>query len=96
MGSRRGFPLIDLLIVVVIIGLVATVPIANFSNMKENAYVAGLKPDIRKRNGRQPPASHTHNPQPDQRESASTTPRVPSGRERASRPRTARPDATNS
>src|SRR3989442_1601322 len=45
--SRNGFPLIELLIVVVIIGLLATIAIPKFSNTKEKAYVAAMKSDLR-------------------------------------------------
>jgi len=45
--SRRGFTLVELLIVVVIIGLLATIAIPQFANTKEKAYIASMKSDLR-------------------------------------------------
>ena|SRR5881296_3443942 len=45
--SRRGFTLVELLIVVVIIGLLATIAIPKFSNTKEKAYISSMKSDLR-------------------------------------------------
>jgi len=44
---REGFTLIELLIVVVIIGILVVIAIPRFSNMKEKAYVASMKSDLR-------------------------------------------------
>jgi type IV pilus assembly protein PilA len=45
--SRRGFTLIEMLIVVVIIGLLAVIAIPKLSNTKEKAYVGTMKSDLR-------------------------------------------------
>src|SRR5258708_36750317 len=45
--GRNGWTLIELLIVVVIIGLLATIAIPKFSNTKEKAYVGAMKSDLR-------------------------------------------------
>jgi len=45
--KRRGFTLIELLIVVVIIGLIAAIAIPQLSTVKERAYVATMKSDLR-------------------------------------------------
>lgn len=44
---REEFTLIELLIVVMIIGLLATVAIPKFANTKTRAYIASMKSDLR-------------------------------------------------
>ena len=43
----RGFTLIELLLVVVIIGIVAAFVLPKFGDVKEKAYVAAMKNDLR-------------------------------------------------
>jgi type IV pilus assembly protein PilA len=45
--NARGFTLIELVLVVVIIGILASIAIPKFGNTKEKAYVAGMKADLR-------------------------------------------------
>ncbi|MFL5567038.1 MAG: prepilin-type N-terminal cleavage/methylation domain-containing protein [Gemmatimonadaceae bacterium] len=47
MSTRKGFTLVELLIVVVIIALLAAIAIPKFSNTKDKAYVAQMKSDLR-------------------------------------------------
>ena len=47
MRQMKGFTLVELLIVVVIIGVLAAIAIPKFSNTKEKAYVAAMKSDLR-------------------------------------------------
>ncbi len=47
MRDTKGFTLIELIIVVVIIGILASIAIPKFGNTKEKAYVAGMKADLR-------------------------------------------------
>ena len=46
-GSPAGFTLIEMLIVVVIIGILATVVAPKFSATKERSYVATMQSDLR-------------------------------------------------
>ena len=43
----RGFTLIELLIVVVIIGILATVAIPKFTSVRDKAFVASMKADLK-------------------------------------------------
>ncbi len=45
--NPRGFTLVELLIVIVIIGILATIAIPKFSTSKEQAYLAAMKSDLR-------------------------------------------------
>ena len=45
--ARRGFTLIELIIVIVVIGIIAAIAIAKFVSVKEAAYVASMKSDLR-------------------------------------------------
>jgi prepilin-type N-terminal cleavage/methylation domain-containing protein len=45
--SRRGFTLLELMVVVVIVGILATIAIPKLTNTKEKAYVGAMKSDLR-------------------------------------------------
>ena len=47
MRSASGFTLVELLLVIVIIGILATITIPKFGNTKEKALVAGMKVDLK-------------------------------------------------
>lgn len=47
MRTRRGFTLLELMIVVLIIGILATIAIPRFGATKDKAYVATMKSDLR-------------------------------------------------
>jgi prepilin-type N-terminal cleavage/methylation domain-containing protein len=46
-ACRRGFTLIELLVVVVVMGVLAAIAIAKFVDIKERAYIASMKADLR-------------------------------------------------
>ena len=46
-GARVGFTLVEVIIVVVIIGLLATIVIPKFSSSREKALVTAMKSDLR-------------------------------------------------
>ena len=45
--EKQGFTLIELLIVVVIIGILASIAIPKFSGVRDKAFVAAVKADLR-------------------------------------------------
>ena len=45
--NRRGFTLIELIVVAVILGLLASIAIERFANTKERTYLAAMKADLR-------------------------------------------------
>ncbi|HKC47633.1 MAG TPA: prepilin-type N-terminal cleavage/methylation domain-containing protein [Gemmatimonadales bacterium] len=45
--NRRGFTLIELIVVAVILGLLASIAIERFANTKEKTYLAAMKADLR-------------------------------------------------
>lgn len=47
LSSRRGFTLVELMIVTVIVGILAMVAMPLFTSTKEEAYVATMKSDLR-------------------------------------------------
>jgi prepilin-type N-terminal cleavage/methylation domain-containing protein len=45
--SKKGFTLIELVVVVLVIGILAGIVIAKFITAKESAYLAAMKSDLR-------------------------------------------------
>jgi prepilin-type N-terminal cleavage/methylation domain-containing protein len=45
--ERTGFTLVELLIVVVVIGILATIAIPKYSRMREKSYVAAVTSDLK-------------------------------------------------
>ena len=45
--NRRGFTLLELIVVAVILGLLASIAIERFANVKEKTYLAAMKADLR-------------------------------------------------
>ena len=47
MGNSKGFTLLELMIVVVIIGILASIAIPKFGATKQRAYITAVKSDLR-------------------------------------------------
>ena len=47
MRLRKGFTLIELIVVIVVLGILSGIAIAKFVAFKEEAYVASMKADLR-------------------------------------------------
>lgn len=45
--NRKGFTLLELIVVAVILGLLAAIAIQRFANTKEKTYLAAMKADLR-------------------------------------------------
>ena len=45
--NNKGFTLIEVLVVLVVLGILSGIAIAKFVNTKESAYVASMKADLR-------------------------------------------------
>jgi prepilin-type N-terminal cleavage/methylation domain-containing protein len=46
-APKKGFTLIELLVVLVVLGILSGIVIAKFASMKEEAFVASMKADLR-------------------------------------------------
>jgi prepilin-type N-terminal cleavage/methylation domain-containing protein len=46
-ATRKGFTLIELIVVIVVIGILSGIAIARFVSVKEAAYLASMKADLR-------------------------------------------------
>ncbi len=46
-ARRKGFTLIELLVVLVVLGILSGIAIAKFASIKEEAFVATMKADLR-------------------------------------------------
>jgi prepilin-type N-terminal cleavage/methylation domain-containing protein len=44
---RKGFTIIELLVVIVVLGILSAIALAKFASLKEQAYVAAMKADLR-------------------------------------------------
>jgi prepilin-type N-terminal cleavage/methylation domain-containing protein len=45
--ARKGFTLVELIVVIVVIGIIAAIAIAKFVGIKEASYIASMKSDLR-------------------------------------------------
>lgn len=45
--ARKGFTLVELIVVLVVIGIIASIAIAKFVGAKEAAYISSMKSDLR-------------------------------------------------
>jgi type IV pilus assembly protein PilA len=46
-ANRKGFTLIEVLVVLVVLGILSAIAIAKFVSTKEGAYIASMKADLR-------------------------------------------------
>lgn len=46
-SSRKGFTLIELIVVILVLGILSAIAIARFVTVKESAYLASMKADLR-------------------------------------------------
>src|SRR3954468_7466333 len=46
-SQKNGFTIVELLLVVIIVGILATIAIPRFADSKDKAYVAQMKSDLR-------------------------------------------------
>ena len=46
-ASKKGFTLIELIIVILVLGILSAISIARFVSIKESAYIASMKADLR-------------------------------------------------